>query len=154
MLRIPYVTKPWGLAVRHFILRQLLALVLVSGLMAACTASGESDVDAQDKVLQRYLTAMQQGDRDELARLAGPRVDATSEIDGKVRAIGAKSWQSIRITWKRGEFPALAEAEISAVDAAGKEVKDNVQIAELDGAWYVGLGAATDARTPSDTRSP
>jgi outer membrane biogenesis lipoprotein LolB len=145
--------------VKRSALGRLAVSLAAIALLVACSSgesapSDEADVKAQDKVLQQYITAVQEGDRARLAKLAGPRVDAGAEIDAKIRAIGGRQWSSVQVTWKRNEFPALAKAEISAVDPAGQPVRDSVLLTEVDDTWYVGLGAAPDARTPADTRTP
>jgi hypothetical protein len=131
-------------------------MLVAAVLIATSTACSPdmSDTEAQDKVIADYVAAVQAGDRQRLAELAGPRVDATAEIDAKVRAIGGKQWRSVSISWRRGEFPTTATAEIAAADDGGRPVKDTVMLGKVDDSWFVALGAAPDAEQPAATGTP
>jgi hypothetical protein len=125
-------------------------------LLASVTACSNPmpDPEAREKVVQDYISAVQAGDRQRLAELVSPRVEAAAEIDAKVRTIGGKRWNSISINWHEDEFPMAAAADIVAVDDSGQAVKDTVELGKADDRWYVGLGTAPDAGTPASTESP
>ncbi len=130
-----------------------LAVAIVTLGVTACS-SPVPDADAQDEVVQDYLGAVQAGDRARVAELVSPGVEATAEIDAKVRAIGGRPWTSVSIRWHRGEFPAVASAEITAVDGAGQRIEETVVLGKVEDEWFVSLGEARDLGTPAGTARP
>jgi hypothetical protein len=131
----------------------VLAVTVVTGWVTACSSS-VPDAEAQDKLIQEYIGAVQAGDRGRVAELAGSRVDASAEIEAKVQAVGGRPWKSVSISWLRGEFPTTATADITAVDDAGRPITDTVVLGKAEDEWFVSLGEAPAAGSPAATGSP
>lgn len=131
------------------------APLLILLVLTACS-SAIPDEQAQEQVLADYLAAVQAGDRDRIAQLCQPGVDASADIAAVVKRIGGRQWHDVEISWHRGEFPNHARAEVVAVDAASQRVAEMVVLTKVDGKWWIGLGSASPDRDrpPAGTSRP
>ncbi len=116
-----------------------LLMVLV---MAACSPAAVPDEQAQEEVLTEYLTALQAGDEKRIKKLCQPGVDARAEIAGIVKRIGGRQWRDVEVSWQRGDFPSVASAHVIAVGPGGQRIAEAVELAKVDGKWWIALGSA------------
>lgn len=105
-------------------------------------------------MLAEYVAAVQAGDRDGIAELCQPGVDAAANIASVVDRIGGRRWRDVGVSWHRGEFPGVARADIRAKDDAGLPIAETVILSKVDGRWWIGLGSAAARPSPASTRRP
>ncbi|WP_412735982.1 hypothetical protein [Krasilnikovia sp. MM14-A1259] len=118
--------------------------------MTACTqaepslpkvSASSSPIEvAKMKALEDYMNAMQKGDRKRLMELSNPRLDARPVIDEKVKSIGNRPWLNVKTTWRETVAATVPSADITATDASGNKIADQVGL-DFDGEkWEISMG--------------
>ncbi|GAA2963249.1 hypothetical protein [Actinokineospora diospyrosa] len=127
----------------------VLALLLA---VSGCQADEPDPVAAQDKVVTDYLAALTSGEVERVRSLAVRGSDDPAEAERRVEAFGGPV-SDVRITWRRGEFPDVAVATITAT-RSGQPVTDRVTVSKDGDRWGIVLGATNPVKPPANTGTP